>query len=62
VPSTTKSPTIILNPPEEKRSYTSYYIDDINFRSGQNNIEVKATDFNGNESVKYFTFNVNRIK
>ncbi len=40
----------------------NYYIDDINFRSGQNNIEVKATDFNGNESIKYFTFNVNRIK
>ena len=37
----------------------NYYIDDINFRSGQNNIEVKATDFNGNESIKYFTFNVN---
>jgi hypothetical protein len=40
----------------------NYYIDDINFRSGQNTIQVKAIDFSGNESIKYFTFNVNRIK
>ncbi len=40
----------------------NYYIGDLNFRSGQNNIEVRAEDFNGNQSIKYFTFNVNRIK
>ena len=40
----------------------NYFIGELNFRSGQNNIEVRAEDFNGNQTVKYFTFNVNRIK
>ena len=40
----------------------NYYIGDLNFRAGQNTIEVRAIDYSGNQSIKYFTFNVNRIK
>ena len=40
----------------------NYYITESNFESGNNTIIVKATDYNGNSSVKSFTFNVSRIK
>lgn len=40
----------------------NYFLGELSFVSGENTIEVEATDFNGNTTKKIFAFNVNRIK
>jgi hypothetical protein len=39
----------------------NYYIGNLNLVSGENIIEVHATDFHGNETTKKISFNVTRI-
>lgn len=40
----------------------SYFIGELNFVSGENVLEIEATDFHGNTTKKIFALNVNRIK
>lgn len=40
----------------------NYFIGELSFVSGENVVEVEATDFNGNSTKKIFAFNVNRIR